>query len=115
MSKSKLQQAAVKLFTYKYPRLSPLVFFKISNKGLRNNGTGKRYKAEGLRDGVADMMLAIAARGYNGAFILFIFGNNKQTESQLNFEAEMKAQGYYYIVIDSLDKFEEFMEWYVYK
>lgn len=113
MSESKLQQAAVKLFAYKYPKLPPQIFFKISNEGYRSNGTGMRYKAEGLRAGVADMMLAVARHNYNGVFIEFKFGGNKQTESQQIFEDAVVQQGYLYVVINSLDEFERFIYWYL--
>lgn len=50
-------------------RLAPELFFAIPNGGNRNAATGARLKAEGVRAGVPDLMLAIPSKGFSGLFI----------------------------------------------
>jgi len=56
-----------KLNTAKYPQLENL--FAIPNGGQRSRVTGAMLKAEGVRSGVADIMLAYPCNGYHGLFI----------------------------------------------
>jgi hypothetical protein len=57
----------VKLNMETYPQLENL--FAIPNGGQRSRVTGAMLKAEGVRSGVADMMLAYPSNGYHGLFI----------------------------------------------
>jgi hypothetical protein len=57
----------VKLNLAKYPQLENL--FAIPNGGQRSPVTGAMLKAEGVRSGVADIMLAYPCNGYHGLFI----------------------------------------------
>jgi hypothetical protein len=50
-----------------YPQLENM--FAIPNGGQRSGRTGAMLKAEGVRSGVADMMLAYPSNGYHGLFI----------------------------------------------
>ena len=64
MSESLEQQA---VFEYALWRGLPL--FAIPNGGKRAIQTAARLKAEGVRPGVPDMFLPMAAKGYHGLFV----------------------------------------------
>lgn len=50
-------------------KLDAAALFAIPNGGNRNAATGARLKAEGVRSGIPDLMLAIPSLGYAGLFI----------------------------------------------
>jgi len=67
--------------------------FAIPNGGARDVITGARLKAEGVRRGTPDLMLA-ARRSYAGLFIEMKVGDNKPTEEQKSFIAYLNEAGY---------------------
>ncbi len=56
-----------KLNMVKYPQLKNL--FAIPNGGQRSRRTGAMLKAEGVKSGISDMMLAYPCGNYHGLFI----------------------------------------------
>ncbi len=64
---------------------------------------GQRVEA-GLVSGAPDLFLYVARGGYHGCFIELKFGRNKLSPNQVQMLAELKAQGYYCVVVkDSVD------------
>jgi hypothetical protein len=55
-------------------------------------------KAEGVRSGVADIMLPVPVRPYYGLFIEMKVDDNKQSATQMQFNAFVLRQGYMYVV-----------------
>lgn len=78
--------------TGKYPALKWL--FHIPNGGKRDKAEAGRFKAQGVKAGVSDLFLPLAAGGYNGLFIEMKYGRNKPTEKQLEFMGDMENAGY---------------------
>lgn len=76
----------------RYPALKWL--YHIPNGGKRNQLEAQRLKAQGVKAGVSDLFLPAACGGYHGLYIEMKFGKNKPTETQLEFMADMEAQGY---------------------
>lgn len=71
----------------------------------RKTRSGKRYspeaiklKKEGLKNGVSDLFLPVPRNGYCGLWIEMKVGNNKPTEEQREFIADMNEQGFLAIV-----------------
>ena len=54
--------------TLRYPSEAALIFH-IPNEGRRNPWTGKYLKQEGMKSGVPDYFLPVAAGSYHGLFI----------------------------------------------
>ena len=103
---SKLQQHCIQYFDYKYPSMHKLLF-AVPNGGKRSIKTAMILKSEGVRAGVADLMLTVARHGYHGLFIEMKYGKGTQEDSQKEFQAAVEAQGYKYIVCRSFDQFQE--------
>jgi len=53
----------------KYCDLKKIPIFAIPNGSNKSIATAKKFKAEGLRSGITDLMLPIASNGYHGLFI----------------------------------------------
>lgn len=77
--------------TYKLPVFA---LFAVPNGGARDPITGSRLKAEGVRPGAYDLILAKAAKEYHGLFIEMKVGNNKPTDTQEEFGAYLVGAGY---------------------
>lgn len=77
---------------YKYPELA--LMFHIPNGGFRNIVTAVRLKAEGVRAGVADILLPVARGGYHGLFIEMKAAKGHISAAQCDFINAMRKQGY---------------------
>lgn len=76
-----------------YPQLKRL--FAIPNGGLRNPATAARLKAEGVKSGVPDIMLAIPIGKWHGLFIEMKIGRNQPTNEQEDWLVDLSCAGYY--------------------
>jgi hypothetical protein len=83
--------------------LPELALFAIPNGGARDVITGSRLKAEGVRRGSPDLMLAWPAAGAHGLFIEMKVGSNKTSEEQRLFLEHLSLSGYRAVVHWSAD------------
>lgn len=82
---AKLQEGA-------YPALKLL--YHVPNEGKRSRATGGRLKAEGLKSGVPDLCLPVPVGKYHGLYVEMKANNNKPTDNQKEWLADLSAQGY---------------------
>ena len=81
----------------------PHIIFSVPNGGLRNKREALKLKATGLVAGVSDLIII------NEKEVLFIEVKKlkgKQSERQLLFENKVKALGYRYLIVRSLEDFK---------
>ena len=74
--------------------LPEFALFAIPNGGARDPITGARLKAEGVRPGVFDLMLAAPKAKHAGLFIEMKVGANKPSPDQEAFHAHLVSAGY---------------------
>lgn len=82
-----------RLATGRYPQLRLL--FAIKNEAAYKNA---RLRAEGIRNGVFDLMLPVARGAYHGLFLEMKVGKNQLSPEQTVFAFEMRQEGYCTIV-----------------
>jgi hypothetical protein len=75
----------------------------IPNGGARDMITGARLKAEGVRRGMPDLLLASARGDYHGLFIELKVGSNKPSSEQIAFMDHLNHAGYRAVVHWSAD------------
>lgn len=80
------------------------LLFAIPNGGLRNRVVAAKLKAEGVRAGVPDMMLAVPRGAAHGLFIEHKAGNRKPSDEQEVVISDLVAQGYSVAVSHSYDE-----------
>lgn len=86
-----------------WPELRML--YHIPNEGKRSRKNGARMKAEGLKSGVPDICLPVARGGHHGLYIeLKRRKDSKVTEEQLEWIADLVAQGYVAAVCRGCDE-----------
>jgi|SRR5215472_2122013 len=101
------------LLTEVAPELTWL--FAIPNGGDRNLVTAGNLKAEGVKPGVADLLLPVARRGWHGFFVEMKKPGHKHQQSakQKEFEQFVQSQGYLYAVFDHWAEALRALLWYL--
>lgn len=74
--------------------LPVFALFAVPNGGARDAITGSRLKAEGVRRGALDLILAKPTASYHGLFIEMKVGDNRPTEDQSSFMDYLDRAGY---------------------
>lgn len=75
-----------------FPQLR--LMYASPNGGKRDKITAANLKAEGVKSGVPDICLPWPNCGKHGLYIELKIGNNKPTEEQYQYIAELKKAGY---------------------
>lgn len=89
------------------------LIFAIPNGGHRNKATAGKLKAEGVRAGMPDLFLPVAARECHGLFIELKVGSNKATENQWRMIDRLKLQGYAATVVWDAQMAINLIAWYL--
>ena len=111
-NESNIQIACVRWFRCMHPKLARLLF-AVPNGGARNAVTGAILKAEGVVPGVADLLLLVPRNGYHGLAIEMKTRTGRQSDSQREWQQEVEAQGYCYVVCHSFDDFRNEVDAYI--
>ena len=111
-TESQIQKDFVRWFRARYENIEPL-FFAVGNGGARNVWTAKIMKDEGVRAGVADLILLIPRHGYAALLIETKTPDGKQSDSQKTFEKLATQYRYKYVVVRDLTTFQQLMMWYI--
>lgn len=77
----------------KYPELA--LMYHISNGGSRKKSEAARFKAEGVKGGVPDIVLPVARGGYHGLYIeLKRLKGGRVEKNQQEWHDRLREQGY---------------------
>ena len=109
---SKIQKACVMWFRAQYRDIEPL-FFAVPNGGARNPWTAKIMRDEGVRAGVADLILLVPRHGYHALAVEMKAPKGVQHDSQKTFERLCGENGTLYRVCRSFDEFRKLVETYL--
>ena len=110
---SRLQQACVRLFALRWPRLEGLLL-AVPNGGRRDATTGARLKKEGVVAGVSDLLLlAPSPAGAHGLCIEMKTPSGRQSPAQRAWQQKVEARGYRYALCRSLEEFASTVEAYL--
>lgn len=106
LSESQIQKQCVAWFRQAYPTIEPL-FFAVPNGGARNAWTAKIMKDEGVRAGVADLILQVPMNGFASLQIEMKTPTGKQSNSQRTYERLVTKMKSKYVVCRSLEDFQK--------
>lgn len=99
-----LQCACVNWFNLQHPNMR-LNLFAVPNGGRRDKVTGARLKAEGVRPGVADLILLKQRHGYGALLIEMKTSKGVLSQIQRIWRNHVSLDGYKYVVCRSLQDF----------
>lgn len=100
-----IQALCVEWFGRRYPDVKMLLF-AVPNGGARFAWQAKRLKDEGVRAGVADLILQIPRKGYATLAIEMKTPEGRQMETQKEYERICTAYKNKYIICRSVDEFK---------
>ena len=109
-SESHLQQQCVKWLSFQY---SNLVWFHVPNGGQRNVREAVRFKREGVKAGVADIILLQPNKTQHALCIELKTKIGKQSPEQKEFQKAVEQWNYKYSVCRSLDEFMKVVNDYI--
>lgn len=109
---SHIQRACVAWFRWQYPQIEPL-FFAVPNGGKRSIKTAVTMRDEGVRAGVADLILLVPRHGYASLCIEMKTKNGRQSDAQKLFQVKAEKYGNKYVVCRSFDEFREIIQEYL--
>lgn len=105
---SRLQIACVAWFRAQYASIWNLLF-SVPNGGARSKTEGAILKAEGATRGVADLLLLVARGGFGALAIEMKTTSKKsdQSEQQIEWETAATQAGNKYVVVRTLEEFQQ--------
>lgn len=106
LSESQIQKECVAWFRHEFPTIEPL-FFAVPNGGARNVWTAKIMKDEGVRAGVADLILLVPKGGYASLCVEMKTPKGVQSDSQREFERLVTQMRSKYVICRSLEDFQK--------
>lgn len=112
LTESQIQKECVAWFRRAYPSIEQL-FFAVPNGGARNAWTAKIMKDEGVRSGVADLILQVPIGGYASLCIEMKTPTGRQSKSQKEYEKLAKKMKNKYVVCHSLEEFQQEVSTYI--
>lgn len=103
---SDLQKSCVNWFRLRYKEPNYLIF-AVPNGGKRNRIEAAIMKAEGVRAGVADLVIVTTRKLF---FIEMKAAKTVQTDNQIEFEKIVNGLGFDYYLCRSFDDFKYVIE-----
>ncbi len=89
-----------------------LLWFAVPNGGYRDWNTARILKETGQKPGVADLVLCHQALGTHFLEVKTDARGSRQSNEQIEFEAECEAKGFRYAVARSRDEAQDILtEW----
>jgi hypothetical protein len=99
------------LYLSRYPELRFL--FAVPNGGLRSKTEAARFKAQGVRAGVPDLMLPVSRRSYHGLFIELKTAVGRVSDAQRDWIGTLNNLGYYACIARGQDECWKVLLWYL--
>jgi hypothetical protein len=101
---SRLQTSCMTWFKYQYQQIAPLCF-AVPNGGHRRPIEAKILAGEGVKPGVADVILLVPTESYSSLCLEFKAGNGKQSDYQKSWQQLAEKHGNKYVIVRSFDEF----------
>ena len=96
-----------------FPKLPNKLLFAVPNGGSRNIIEAKNLKAQGVKRGVADVMLQIPKKGFASLILEFKTPVGRQSEDQIIYQKQAEEYGNKYVVVRSVKEAIDTLKWYL--
>ena len=99
----------IKLF---FPHIPDKLIFAVPNGGSRNKIEAANLKRQGVKSGVADVIVLIPNRGFYSLCMEFKSKSGEQSDEQKEFQRQAEKQGSKYVIVRSVgEAIEELKEY----
>ncbi len=85
-----------------FPRLPEKLIFAVPNGGSRHIMEAANMKRQGIKAGVADVILLIPSKGFGSLCIEFKTSRGRQSPDQIKFQQEAEKHGNKYVIVRSV-------------
>ena len=99
-----LQKSCVRWFSYQWAKYTEL-FFHVPNGGRRNPVEAAKFKAMGVKPGVADLLLLVPNKFYPYMAIELKSKKGRASDHQNQFRDAVERVGGKYVLVRSLEEF----------
>jgi hypothetical protein len=96
-----------------FPKLPSKLLFSCPNGGSRNIIEAKNLKAQGVKSGVADVLLLIPKKGYANLCLEFKTSKGRQSDEQKEFQRQIEGAGGKYVIVRSVKQAIDVVKWYL--
>lgn len=100
----------IKLF---FPNLPDKLIFAVPNGGSRHPAEAINLKKQGVKPGVADVILLIPKKGYASLCIEFKTASGTQSKEQKEFQKQVEGCGSKYVIVRNVTEAVKEMSWYL--
>ena len=96
-----------------FPKLPDKLIFAVPNGGSRHKAEAANMKRQGIKAGVADVILLIPKKGFGSLCIEFKTQSGQQSPEQKIFQQEAEKHGNKYVIVRSVAEAIETVKWYL--
>ncbi len=97
-----------------FPKIPEKLLFAVPNGGSRNKIEAANMKRQGVKRGVADVILLVPKKGFASLLLEFKTGKGKQSEEQKEFQRQAEACRSKYVVVRSVENAIEVVRRYLF-
>lgn len=103
-----IQSEFFKLIPTFFPGIPDKLLFAVPNGGSRDIREARNLKAQGVKSGVADVILLVPKKGFSCLCLEFKNSSGSQSNDQKEFERQITSANGKYVIVRSVSKaFEE--------
>jgi hypothetical protein len=96
-----------------FPRLPDKLLYAVPNGGSRNPIEAVNLKKQGVKSGVADVILQIPKKGYAGLCMEFKTPRGRQSDEQKEYQRQVEMAGSKYVIVRSVEQAIEAVQRYL--
>ena len=101
---ARMQEEFFNIVPLFFPNLPDKLLYAVPNGGSRNKIEAANLKRQGVKAGVADVILQIPKKGYASLCIEFKSGKGKQSDEQKEYQRQVEIAGSKYVIVRSVDE-----------
>lgn len=87
-----------------FPALPDKLLFAVPNGGSRNKIEAANLKRQGVKRGVADVILQVPKKGYACLCLEFKTSKGSQSDDQIEYQRQIESAGGKYVVVRSAEQ-----------
>ena len=96
-----------------FPNLPDRLLFAVPNGGSRHKIEAANMKRQGVKRGVADVILQIPKKGYASLCLEFKTSTGKQSAEQKEYQRQVEMAGSKYVIVRSVEQAIQVMQQYL--
>jgi hypothetical protein len=96
-----------------FPKLPDKLLYAVPNGGSRNPVEAANLKKQGVKSGVADVILQIPGKGYASLCMEFKTPKGRQSDEQKEYQRQAETAGSKYVIVRSVEQAIQAMQSYL--